>query len=238
MGAGFAAGGLFAGIPGVLRARFDASEIIITIMLNYVAFQFVGWIVRGPLQEKGHIFPRSNPFPSSVRLPELIEGTQLHVGVLIALAAAIAVYLLMRYSALGYRLTATGESQPAAEYGGINTRRTFIVAIMISGALCGLAGAVEVTGVFHRLDENIAPGIGIMAIAVALLAKLRPLAVPLTSLLMGVLTVGAGALQRRLGVPFPLVYVLDALVIFAFLAAGYRNRAKPAAVFGSRDTDG
>jgi len=103
---------------------------------------------------------------------------------------------------------------------------------MLSGALCGLAGAVEVTGVFHRLDENVAPGIGIMAVAVALLAQLKPLAVPFTALLIGMLTVGAGALQRRIGVPFPLVWVLDALVIFAFLAAGYRNRAQSAATSG------
>jgi ABC-type uncharacterized transport system permease subunit len=127
---------------------------------------------------------------------------------------------------------------PAAEYGGIRTRRTLVSAIVISGALCGLAGAVEVAGVFHRLDENVAPGVGIMAIAVALLAQLKPLAVPFTALLFGVLTVGAGALQRRIGVPFPLVWVLDALVIFAFLAAGYRNRVKSAAILAAGGGDG
>lgn len=236
--AGFAAGGLFAGIPGELRARFNASEIIVTIMLNYIAFQLVGWLVRGPLQERMHIFPRSNPFPGAARLPELIDGTGLHAGILVALAATFATHLLMRHSAFGFRLAATGESRSAAEYGGIKTHRTLVSAITISGALCGLAGGVEVTGVFHRLDENIAPGVGIMGIAVALLAQLKPLAVPFTALLMGVLTVGAGALQRRIGVPFPLVWVLDALVIFAFLAAGYRNRATSVAVLGEGDADG
>lgn len=232
LAAGFAAGGLFAGIPGELRARFNASEIIVTIMLNYIAFQLVGWVLRGPLQERTHIFPRSNPFPAAARLPELIDNTQLNAGLFIALAATAATHLLLRHSAFGYRVATTGESQSAAEYGGIKTRRTIVWAIMLSGALCGLAGAVEVTGVFHRLDENVAPGIGIMAIAVALLAKLKPLAVPFTALLIGILTVGAGALQRRIGVPFPLVWVLDALVIFAFLAAGYRDRAQSAAISG------
>jgi ABC-type uncharacterized transport system permease subunit len=236
--AGFVVGGLFAGIPGELRARFNASEIIVTIMLNYIAFQLVGWVLRGPLQERTHIFPRSNAFPAGARLPELIDNTQLNAGLFIALAATLATHLLMRHSAFGYRLAATGESRPAAEYGGISTRRTLVAAIMVSGALCGLAGAVEVTGVFHRLEENVAPGIGIMAIAVALLAQLKPLAVPFTALLIGVLTVGAGALQRRLGVPFPLVWVLDALVIFAFLAAGYRNRARSVAVIAGGGSDG
>jgi simple sugar transport system permease protein len=214
---GTAGGALLGALAGWLRARFDANEIIVTIMLNYVAAQLLGWVIRGPLQESARIIPRSDALPPAARLPELIEGSQLHAGLLIALAAVAAVWVLMRHSRFGFQLMAVGENRTAAAHGGIRVGMVVIAALTVSGALCGLAGSIEVAGTFYRLEENMAPGVGITAIAVALLARLNPLAVPFTALLFGVLVAGAGALQRQMNVPFQLIWVIEALVIMAFL---------------------
>lgn len=223
--AGALGGALYGGIAGALRARFDANEIIVTIMLNYVAVQTVAWLIRGPLQELARIIPRSNPIPSSAQLHELAIGLG-HSGVLLALGLALLLFVVMRRTVFGYQLDAVGESRAAADYGGMASARVIFFAMAASGGICGLAGATEVAGVFHRLEENMAPGSGVTGIAVALLARLNPLLVPLAALLFGVLTVGAGALQRDLGVPYPLLWIIEAAVIFAFLLA--RGRASGA----------
>jgi ABC-type uncharacterized transport system permease subunit len=217
-------GGLFGGVAGWLRARFDASEIIVTIMLNYVALQLLGWLVRGPLQENDRIFPRSNPLVRSAILPDLVPGS-LHSGILIAVVLAVLLYVVLRKTVFGYQIDAVGENMDAAEYGGIAGGRIIVLAMVVSGGLCGLAGGIEVSGVFHRLEETVAPGITMTGIAVALMARLNPLAVPFTALIFGIFTVGAGALQRQMGVPFPLLWVIEAAIIFAFLLAGWRSTA-------------
>jgi simple sugar transport system permease protein len=130
----------------------------------------------------------------------------------------------------GYQIDAVGENRDAAEYGGIDAARVIVLSMAVSGGLCGLAGGIEVSGVFHRLEETVAPDIGMAGIAVALMARLNALAVPFTALIFGILTVGAGALQRQLGVPFPVLWIIEAAVIFAFLLIGWRRggRAAPA----------
>lgn len=218
-------GALYGGLAGWLRARFDANEIIVTIMLNYVAVQLLAWLIRGPMQEPARIIPRSGPIPEAAQLPALFA--QAHAGILLAVAASLLLHWLLRHHGFGYRIDAVGESRAAAEYGGIAGGRTIVAAMAVSGALCGLAGGVEVAGVFHRLEENMAPGAGVTAIAVALLARLQPAFVPLTALIFGALTVGTAALQRQMGVPFPLLWIIDAVVILAFLTAGLRRRAAP-----------
>lgn len=215
-------GALFGGLAGWLRARFDANEIIVTIMLNYVAVQLLGWIVRGPLQETAAIFPRSDPLVASAVLPELIPGS-LHSGIVIAAALAVLLFFLLRRSVFGYQIDAVGENRAAAEYGGIAGGRIIVLAMVVSGGLCGLAGGIEVSGVFHRLEETVAPGAGMTGIAVALMARLNALAVPFAALIFGILTVGTAALQRQMGIPFPLLWIIEAAVIFAFLLVGWRR---------------
>lgn len=225
--ASFAGGAFYGGLAGWLRARFDASEIIVTIMLNYVALQFLGWVIRGPLQEPMKVFPRSETLFDAAKLPELVPGN-LHSGILIAVILAAILYFVLRKTVFGYQIDAVGENMPAAEYGGISSSRIIVLAMVVSGGLCGLAGGIEVGGVFHRLEETVTPGITLTGIAVALMARLNPIAVPFTALIFGILTVGAAALQRQLGVPFPLLWIIEAMVIFAFLMVGWRRG--PAAV--------
>jgi simple sugar transport system permease protein len=221
-------GALYGGLAGWLRARFDASEIIVTIMLNYVALQMLGWVVRGPLQETDRIFPRSETLFDAAALPELIPDS-LHSGLVFAVVLAVVLYLVLSKTVFGYQIDAVGENIPAAEYGGISSARIIVLAMAVSGGLCGLAGGIEVSGVFHRLEETVAPGVGMAGIAVALMARLNPLFVPVTALVFGILTVGAAALQRQMGVPFPLLWIIEAAVIFAFLLAGWRRSAVSAA---------
>ena len=215
-------GALYGGLAGWLRARFDASEIIVTIMLNYVALQLLGWVVRGPLQESAGIFPRSNTLIPAASLPDLVPDS-LHSGVLIAVVLAVILYAVLRKTVFGFQIDAVGENMAAAEYGGIGVGRIIILSMAVSGGLCGLAGGIEVSGVFHRLEETVAPGITMTGIAVALMARLNPLAVPFTALIFGIFTVGAAALQRQMGVPFPLLWIIEAMVIFAFLLVGWRR---------------
>jgi simple sugar transport system permease protein len=228
LAAGIAGGGAYGALAGWLRARFDANEIIVTIMLNYVSVQLLGWIVRGPLQEDPKVFPRSNTLPDAAGLPELVPGA-LHAGVAIAVVLAVLVHLLLRRTVFGYQIDAVGENRDAAEYGGISAGRVIVLAMAVSGGLCGLAGGIEVSGVFHRLEETVAPGVGMSGIAVALMARLNALAVPFTALVFGILTVGAAALQRQMGVPYPMLWIIEAAVIFAFLLAGWRRAGSAAA---------
>ncbi len=225
MVAAIVGGGLWGGIAGVLRARYNANEIIVTIMLTYVAFQALGWAIRGPLQESAQIFPRSDAVPDGVLLGTMIEGTRLHWGLAIALLAVAATYVALRYTSFGFRLDAVGENPLAARFSGIRDRTMIALSLTISGGLAGLAGAVEIAGVHGRLQDAFAEGTGITAIAVALLARLNPLFIPLTALMFAVLSVGASGLQRQLGIPFPLVHIVEAIVILAFVIAGALQNA-------------
>lgn len=221
LGAAIAGGAAYGGVVGWLKSRYNASEIIVTIMLNYIAVQLLAWVTRGPLQEQMHIFPRSDAIPAGAQLGILIEGSRVHAGLLIAIAATLVVYLVMRFSSFGFQVKAVGENRAAARYGGIDDRLMIVLVMAVSGGLAGLAGGVEVAGVFGRLEDNFAPGVGVTAIAVALLARLNPLMVPVTALLFGVLAVGAGAIQRQLGIPFPLVWIIEGVVILTFLLLGH-----------------
>ena len=227
---GCAGGGLLGGLIGALRAQFGASEIIVTIMLNYVCVQLASFAVRGPLQEPMHIFPRSFAIPSDCILPILIEGTRLHAGAVIAVAASIVMAIVMYRTSLGFRIAVLGASPGAALYAGFHAKALTIGTMAISGALAGLAGAVQIAGIHHKIEDNFAEGFGLAGIAVALIARLNPLAVPFAAILFGVFFAGSGSLQRQLGVPFPLVYIIEATAIFAVVLLPAANGRRTAHV--------
>ena len=214
-------GAAWGGLAGWLRARYNASEIIVTIMLNYIALQLLSWSIRGPLQESMKVFPRSDAVPDGILLDAIASGTRLHAGLLIAAGATVAAFLVLRFSVFGYQLVAVGSSRPASRVGGIADGRTMVLSMVASGGLAGLAGGVEILGIHGRLQDDFAGGVGITAIAVSLLARLNPLAVPFAALLFGVISVGSGALQRDMGIPLPLIYIIEGLVIVAFLVSGH-----------------
>ena len=217
--AGALGGALLAGIAGILRARFAVLEIISTIMLNFVALHGVGYLVRGPLQEPTGIYPQSATLPFASRLPMLVPGTRLHWGIVLAVFAAIAIWIVFRHTGIGFRIRAVGANPTAAHSAGsIDVARTTFWVFVASGAFAGLAGAVEVYGVTYALYESLSPGYGYTAIAVALLARLNPLGVLVTGTLLGALQAGGAAMQRDAGVPSVLVSIVEAVLILAMVA--------------------
>lgn len=219
LAAGAVAGAAWAWIAAVLRTRFHVLEVISTIMLNFVALYLVSYLVRGPLQEPTHIYPQTSSIVDAARLPRFGSATRLHYGFAIAVLACIAAWCAIKYTATGFRLRAVGANPRAARSAGmIDTDRTTTRAFLASGALAGLAGAIEVAGVTFALYENISPGYGFTAIAVALLARLDPAAVIVTGIAFGALEAGAAAMQRDAGVPSVVVSVVEALIILALVA--------------------
>jgi general nucleoside transport system permease protein len=219
-----AAGAAWVAVPVLLKRRFGVLEVISTLLLNFVAESLVSLMVQGPLQESHHIYPQSDQIADSARLP-LLPGTRLHAGILLGILAAALLSYLFDRTQWGFRLRAVGAGPRAAEISGrIDAGRMAAVALLLSGVFAGLAGGVEVSGVSYALYQNLSPGYGFTAIAVALLAQLNPLGVVATGILFGALEAGAGAMQRDAGVPAAAVYVVEAVIIVAVLLAdGYRR---------------
>jgi ABC-type uncharacterized transport system permease subunit len=213
------AGAAWVALPVWLKLRFGVIEVISTLLLTFVAQLLVSLMVLGPLQEHGHVYPQSDPIPESARLP-LLGGTRLHAGFLLALLLGSALWFLFARTLWGFRLRAVGLGPRASEVSGrIDSQRIGAIALLLSGAIAGLAGGVEVSGVSYALFSNLSPGYGFTAIAVALLAGLHPAGIVLSGILFGALEAGAGAMQRDAGVPAVAVYVVEAVVIIVALLA-------------------
>lgn len=215
--AGAVGGAAWAGIAGWLRARFGASEIITTIMLNYVAAAGASYLVTGPLRGSPTI-PQTAEISASAILPPIVPNTRLTAAFVLALIAAIAVAWWLARTVAGFELRTVGRSERAARYAGIDVGKTLIRAMLVSGALAGVGGATEVMALVHRFNAELSPGFGFTAIAVALLAGANPLGTILTSLLFGTLQNGALAMQALAGAPKDIVAVVQGLVIL-FVAA-------------------
>ncbi len=231
--AGAAGGVLWTALPAWLRLRYNVLEVISTLMCNAVAVYVVGWLVRGPLQEPTRIYPQSAVLDLASRLPLLWDGTRLHAGFVLALLLVAAAWWINAHTAAGFRLRAVGLNEnAAASTGGIAVARTRLVAFVVSGALAGVAGAVEVQGVTYALYENLSPGYGYTAIAVALLARLDARAVIVAALLFAALQAGGSAMQRDAAVPAVTVKVVEAALILGVItvAAWQQRRTRSHAV--------
>lgn len=229
--AGAIAGAIWASIAAWLRSKFGVLEVISTIMLNFIAAYGASYLVRGPLQEPTHVFPQTESIVTGARMPALIPGTRLHWGFILAIALAILAWWVMKYTAVGFRIKASGMNPFAARSAGqIDVPKVTMAAFVLSGAVAGIAGAVEVSGVTLALYENISPGYGYTAIAVALLAGLNPLGVIGTGILFGGLEAAASTMQRNAGIPATTASVIEAAVILIVIAiAQVRTRRVAAA---------
>ena len=216
---GACAGAAWAGVAALLKRRFAVLEVISTIMLNFVAMHLVGYLVRGPLQEPLRIYPQSPELPDAFRLTALASGTRLTWALPIAIALALLLWVLLARTSWGFRIRAVGANPIAAHVaGGVDVSVTTFRVFLWSGALAGLAGAFEILGVTSALYENLSPGYGYTAIAVALLGRLHPLAVVASAILFGALEAGAASMQRSAGVPSVVVWVVEGVLILAVLA--------------------
>ena len=224
LAAGAAAGALWAGIAGVLRARLAVNEILSTVMLNYIAAQLYTFLLRGPMIDPDELMTGSGT-PQSMRLPRaawldrLVPGTRLHTGLLLALALAGLVWVVMWRTTLGFRMRAAGAGSKAARYAGIDVERSLVSAMLIAGGFAGLAGAVEVAGVHHRAIEAISSGYGFAGIVVALFGGLHPAGIVPAAAFFGLLLVGADMTQRSAGVPANMILVLQGVIILAIVSA-------------------
>lgn len=213
------AGVVWVALPVLLKARFGVIEVISTLLLNFVAEALVSFAVTGPLQEAQRLYPQSDPIAETARLPTL-AGSRLHLGLLLALGLALILWWVFIHTRAGFRLKAVGLGPLAAEISGrIPVKRVVAFALLISGAFAGLGGGVEVSGVSYALFQNLSPGYGFTAIAVALLARLHPLGIVATGLLFGALESGALGMQREAGVPAVAVQVAEAVIILVVLLA-------------------
>jgi general nucleoside transport system permease protein len=209
------AGALWASIATAMRLWRNAPEVLTTILLNFTAIHLLGWSVNGPLQERGAQYPQTDT--AAVALPQLGD---VHVGLLLAIAASIAAWFLLYRTAEGLRLRATGFNARAAKWAGIDVDRQLVRAMAMSGALAGLAGGIELLGVTHRLFERFAAGYGYSGIAVALLAQLHPLATIASAIFFGALSTGAGELQRSANISSNVAIFGQALVILVLILFG------------------
>jgi len=217
--AALVAGAAWALVPTLMRLKLGVGEVITTILMNFVGIYLAAYMVHGPLQESRGVFPQTDMVAVSARLPALFPGTRLHWGFGIAILLVAALAVVVRFTRFGFHLRAVGASAEAAAVSGrIDTRRILLVSFLGSGAIAGLAGGVEIAGLTHALYEDLSPGWGYTAIAVALLAGLNPAGVVVTGILFGALQAGAGAMQRDAGIPATWVGVVEALVILAVLA--------------------
>ncbi len=220
--AGVAAGALWGGLVGLLKARTGAHEVIVTIMLNYVAFYLVFFALSQQelLQAPGSINPKSAPMPDSAVLPPVLgDGFDLHLGFVLALVAVAFVWWLLNRSAMGFRFRAVGENPEAARAAGINVGRTYIAVMLFAGGLVGMAGVNQVLGtVTSGVGVGLDAGIGFDAITVALLGRSRPFGILAAGLLFGAFKAGGFAMAASEGIPVDIVLVVQSLIVL-FIAA-------------------
>lgn len=220
MAAAIIAGALWSLLPGVLKLRFGANELITTIMLNYVAIHFISFLLYGPMQETAGYLAQTDRLDRAVALPQLIERTRLHAGFIVVLVVVVLTHFALWHTAWGYKIRVVGLNARVALNSGMNVTLLTVSAFMVSGALAGLAGYMEVVGVQRRMIESLSPGFGYTGIIVALLGGTSPLGVLAAAILFAALQVGATTMETAQGVPSTLAIIIQGLVVLFVIGRG------------------
>ena len=213
-------GGMFwAGITALLRDRFNANEILVSLMMVYVAVQVLGLLVYGPWKDPlGYNFPQTKNFDAVTRIPRLMSDSRMTIGVLFALAGVLAVWVFLFRTRAGFAQQVGGLAPAAARYAGFSARQALWTALLVSGGMAGLAGALEVAGPIGQLTPYVPAGYGFAAIIVAYVGRLHPVGLVFSSLLMSMFYIGGELAQSRLGMPKSLTGVFQGLLLFSLLA--------------------
>ena len=218
--AGVAGGMLYASIPALLKTRLNVNEILTSLMLTYASVQVIYYLIRAPWKDPmGMGFPQTRLFSEAARLPTIIPGTIVHLGVPIAVIVAVIAWFIMTRSVFGYRMRVVGAAPHAARYGGFSENKTIWLALLVSGALAGLAGVLEVAGPFQRMVPGFPTNYGFTAIIVAFLGRLNPLGVILAGVVLAITFVGGEVAQTTIGLPNAATGIFQAMMLF-FLLAG------------------
>lgn len=217
--AGVAGGMLWAAITAALKDRFNANEILVSLMLVYVAQQLLNYLVFGPWKDpQGFNFPQTPSFDASMLLPALASGTRLHWGAVLALVAVACFWVFMFRAWTGYQLQVGGLAPAAARYAGFSERRALWACLLLSGAMAGLAGAMEAAGPLQRLTPHVSTGYGFTAIIVAFIGRLHPVGILVGGVLLSMVLIGGELAQSRMGLPNALTGVFQGLLLFLLLA--------------------
>jgi len=231
--AGILGGMAYAAIPALLKTRFGVNEILTSLMLTYVATLFLSMLVFGPWKDPaGFNFPQSRMFSNSALLPIILSGTRMHLGTIIAIAVAVAGWVLMTYTIIGFQIKTVGQAPAAARFAGFSQKAIIWLCLLIGGGLAGLAGTFEISGPIGQLIPTITPGYGFTAIIVAFLGRLHPLGIIASGLLMALSYIGGENAQVVVGLPQAVTGVFQGLLLFFLLASDflvrYRVRLIPA----------
>ena len=217
--AGIVGGMLWAGITALLRDRFNANEILVSLMLVYVAVQVLNYLVYGPWKDPmGYNFPQTKTFESVTQIPKLMQGSRVNVGLLLALAGVAAVWVFLFRTYSGFAQQVGGLAPAAARYAGFSSRKALWIALLTSGGMAGLAGALEVAGPIGQLTPYVPAGYGFAAIIVAFVGRLHPVGIVFSAILMSMFYIGGELAQSRLGLPKSITGVFQGLLLFALLA--------------------
>lgn len=217
--AGMLGGMLWAGITALLRDRFNANEILVSLMLVYVAVQVLNYLVYGPWKDpQGYNFPQTKTFAAVAQMPRLWDGSRVNIGLLFALLGVAGVWLFLFRTVSGYAQIVGGLAPLAARYAGFSSRKALWVALLVSGGAAGLAGAFEVAGPIGQLTPYVPAGYGFAAIIVAFVGRLHPVGIVFSALLMSMFYIGGELAQSRLGLPKSITGVFQGLLLFALLA--------------------
>ena len=218
--AGVLGGMAWGAIPSFLKNRFNANEILTSLMLTYVAIQILGYLVHGPWRDpEGFNFPQSRIFGDAGILPVIFEGTRFHAGVLLALVCLVVIWVFMSRTFQGFKVSVAGQAPAAAAYAGYSRKQVVLLSFLISGGLAGLAGITEIAGTINQLQPIISPGYGFAAIIVAFLGRLHPLGILFASLLMSLMYLGGEQLQIHLKLPLAVTGVFQGMLLFFVLGA-------------------
>jgi general nucleoside transport system permease protein len=218
--AGMLGGALWASIAALLKTRFNTNEILVSLMLVYVAELLVSWVVFGPWKDpQGFNFPQTQMFESTALLPVLVQGTRLNLAFGLAIVLLIAGHVMLTRTYLGYKMRVAGESPKAAGYAGISTKTMTWVGLLVGGACAGLAGMAEVAGPMGQLTDKVGSGYGFAAIIIAFVGRLHPVGIGLAALLMALFYIGGEQAQQYLGLPGAISKVFQGLLLFYLLAA-------------------
>ena len=218
--AGAIGGALWAAIPALLKTRFNANEILVSLMLVYIAQLGVSWLVHGPWKDPaGFNFPQTAMFGDSALLPVLVEGTRLNLAFMFAIAALLAGYVFMSRSFLGFQMRVAGQAEAAARYAGFSASRTIWTGLLVGGATAGIAGMSEVAGPMGQLTEHVSNNYGFAAIIVAFVGRLNPVGIFFASLLMALLYLGGEQAQQYLALPSSISKVFQGMLLFFLLGA-------------------
>ncbi|MEY4267349.1 MAG: hypothetical protein RIS90_1884 [Pseudomonadota bacterium] len=217
--AGILGGMLWAGLTAWLRDRFNANEILVSLMLVYVAVLLLSFIVSGPWKDpQGYNFPQSRTFDAATRIPRLLTGSRMNIGIFLALIGVVGVWVFLFRTRAGFAQQVGGLAPAAARYAGFSSRRALWVALLVSGGMAGLAGALEVAGPIGQLTPYVPAGYGFAAIIVAYVGRLHPVGMVLSAVLMSMFYIGGELAQSRLGLPRSLTGVFQGLLLFTLLA--------------------